>query len=293
MNLPNDDRELERLLHDGGGELGTLYRKLSRVEPPRRLDRNVLGEAARAVHGRAPRRQRWLVGWSSAAGIVFAAGIAWHIGHDALRNPTPAGTNLDARVQSGATYVPVGSVHAPQVAPAPVAAEVEAGSASRAAAEKARVQPAPAPAPVAAPRAFPADAMRPRAAAKSLAAPAASAVPAASTAAAAPQLESAAPAAAPAAGSMAVTSGSGAAAGSGAANLEAITATGDKRSAPATDLKRSAELRNDLRLSLGDWIRRVRWLLAQGRHEQAVESLQLLRRTHPEVELPADLQSLP
>ena len=71
-----DDRDLDKLLSDDGGEWGALYGKLSRVEPPRRLDRNVLGEAARAVHGHVPRRQRWLVGLGSAAGIVLAAGVA-------------------------------------------------------------------------------------------------------------------------------------------------------------------------------------------------------------------------
>ncbi len=77
------DRDLDDLLGDDGGRFGGLYRRLPRYEPPRRLDRAVLGEAARAVHsGKPPRRQRWIVGVGSAAGLVLAAGIAWRIGHD-------------------------------------------------------------------------------------------------------------------------------------------------------------------------------------------------------------------
>ncbi|MGN6518575.1 MAG: hypothetical protein ACTHK2_04025, partial [Dokdonella sp.] len=77
MSLPRDpDHDLERLLADDGGDLTALYRRLPKAEPPRRLDRSVLGEAARAVRGHTPRRQRWLVGVGSAAGVVLAAGIA-------------------------------------------------------------------------------------------------------------------------------------------------------------------------------------------------------------------------
>ncbi len=85
MNLPHEpERDLDRLLGEGGGELGSLYRRLPRVEPPRRLDRNVLGQAARAVRGTTPRRHRWLVGFGSAAGVVLAAGVAWQIGQEVL-----------------------------------------------------------------------------------------------------------------------------------------------------------------------------------------------------------------
>ncbi|HEY0178003.1 MAG TPA: hypothetical protein VGC30_00030, partial [Dokdonella sp.] len=69
---PPDDA-LERLLEDGGGELGALYRRLPRAEPPRRLDRSVLGDAARAVRGARPRRHRWLVALGTTAGVALAA----------------------------------------------------------------------------------------------------------------------------------------------------------------------------------------------------------------------------
>src|SRR5689334_19200436 len=85
MNIRDPDRDVDDLLGDDGGEMGKLYRRLPRYEPPRRLDRAVLGEAARAVHsGKPPRRQRWVVGLGSAAGLVLAAGIAWRVGHDVM-----------------------------------------------------------------------------------------------------------------------------------------------------------------------------------------------------------------
>lgn len=80
MTIRND-RDLEKLLADDAGELGALYRKLPRLEPARRLDRNVLAEASRAVHGR-PRGTRWLLGAGTAAGVLLAAGIAWRVNVD-------------------------------------------------------------------------------------------------------------------------------------------------------------------------------------------------------------------
>ncbi|MEP6880381.1 MAG: hypothetical protein ABI866_00240, partial [Dokdonella sp.] len=77
----NPEQDLQRLLDDDGGEFGAIYKRLSRPEPPRRLDRVVIANAARALHGgRAPTAQRWWLGLGSAAGIVLAAGIAWQVG---------------------------------------------------------------------------------------------------------------------------------------------------------------------------------------------------------------------
>ena len=77
MNTRND-RDLDELLSDDAGRIGATYRKLSKVEPPRRLDRNVLAEASRAVLGR-PRSSLWLLGIGTAAGVLLAAGIAWRV----------------------------------------------------------------------------------------------------------------------------------------------------------------------------------------------------------------------
>ncbi|MEO7916290.1 MAG: hypothetical protein ABIR16_01500 [Dokdonella sp.] len=76
-----NDRDLDDLLGEDSGRVGALYRKLSRSDPPRRLDRNVIAEASRAVHGR-PRGPRWLLGVGAAAGVLLAAGIAWRVNHD-------------------------------------------------------------------------------------------------------------------------------------------------------------------------------------------------------------------
>ncbi len=293
MTATDHDRDLEHLLRDDGGEWGALYRKLSRVEPPRRLDRNVLGEAARAVHGRAPRRQRWLVGLSSAAGVVFAAGIAWHIGHDALRNPTLPAPPTASRPQSDARYVPVEAIHHQARESETAAAPAPAPPAMPSAAVPA---PAPPPAPAAparSPEPFPkAEVAKAAPRQKPAAAPAApvrgaAVSPAASVPPAAPP-ESVAPAL------EAVIVGADATIERGAAAAAAPTTTPRDQSgaSTATQLLRSAELRNDMRLAPADWIRRIRWLLEQGRREQAVESLQLLRRVHPDLALPADLQAL-
>lgn len=296
MTATDHDRDLEHLLRDDGGEWGALYRKLSRVEPPRRLDRNVLGEAARAVHGRAPRRQRWLVGLSSAAGVVFAAGIAWHIGHDALRNPTLPAPPTASRPQSDARYVPVEAIHTQGREAESAAAPAPATPAMSSAAVPA---PAPPPAPAAparSPEPFP-KAEAARSTQKAAATPTVSArgaamSPAASVAPAAP-LEQAAPAMEEVVVGADAISERGAAAASAAAAAAATTTPRDEAGAStATQLLRSAELRNDMRLAPADWIRRIRWLLEQGRREQAVESLQLLRRVHPDLALPADLQAL-
>lgn len=79
-----NDRDLDNLLGDNTGQIGAAYRKLSRAEPPRRLDRNVLAEATRAVHGR-PRSSIWLLGAGTAAGVLLAAGIAWRVNHDMVQ----------------------------------------------------------------------------------------------------------------------------------------------------------------------------------------------------------------
>lgn len=79
-----NDRDLGDLLGADAGRIGAAYRKLSKMEPPRRLDRNVLAEASRAVHGR-PRASRWLLGIGTAAGVLLAGGIAWRVNHDMLR----------------------------------------------------------------------------------------------------------------------------------------------------------------------------------------------------------------
>ena len=98
MTAHDPERDVDELLGKDGGEIGHLYRRLPRYEPPRRLDRAVLGEAARAVHsGKPPRRQRWIVGYvgSAVRAWSLAAGIAWRIGHDAM-SPSDNGGGHEA-----------------------------------------------------------------------------------------------------------------------------------------------------------------------------------------------------
>lgn len=290
MTLPDHDRDLERLLEGDGGEIGALYRKLSRVEPPRRLDRNVLGEAARAVRGRAPRSQRWLLGLASGAGFVFAAGIAWHIGHDAMNQPGTTAIPITApAVKQGPGYVPVRPLSEPAREAAP---DVPADAAMRVP-PPAAMRPA---APVAKPAAPRKREEQAAAAAHAAATPApspplaqpfpesskaTSAAPPPAPAAAAP-----APATAPALESLVV---------SGGASRQQDTPAADQSQEQVVSpefLKRSAQLRNDARLAPDAWIRHIRYLLQEGRREQAIESLALFRRMHPEVELPDELKSL-
>lgn len=274
MNTP-DDRDLEKLLSDDGGEWGALYRKLSRVEPPRRLDRNVLDEAARAVRGHVPRRQRWLVGIGSTAGLVLAAGIAWHVGHQSMPTSSTPMQQAPAASAPQRHYVPV----------------LPLDESTRRAAPKAdaALEPVPSPAPPAA------VAAKPRAPAQ----PQSGATPQASA-----KLEMRKPAA-PAAPPPVPASESMQAPAADAAidtNAKAASAPASESESPATPerrrvtspeaLTRSAELHNDARLAPDAWIRRIQWLLEQDRRDQALESLRLLRRTHPDVELPDDLQEL-
>jgi hypothetical protein len=283
------DEELERLLAEDGGELGALYRRLPRVEPPRRLDRSVLGEAARAVHGTRPRRQRWLVGLGSAAGLVLAAGIAWHVGHEPLRQPS------QAPAHGTPSYVPVQPIDAP-------ARRREAAPTFELA------PPAPAPAASAPPKPASADEAKAARAARPTAEHAPAAQRSATPPAAPPPMTAPEP---PAPAALAVpsiqASPQEAAAQTGAKATSADSASeSEALSKPATDAapkKRersagapapssSAELRRDTQLAPELWLARIEQLLRQGRRQQAVESLQLFRRAHPDWQLPEELRAL-
>ncbi|MEZ5462195.1 hypothetical protein [Dokdonella sp.] len=106
------EQELQRLLDEDRGEFGAIYGRLSRPEPPRRLDRIILADAARAVHGRrTPRAHRWTLALGSAAGVVLAAGIAWQVGRQMQSHESmPEGSRAiqDARV------VPVEAITEPR-----------------------------------------------------------------------------------------------------------------------------------------------------------------------------------
>ena len=281
MSARDQDRDLERLLADDGGELGALYRRLPRAEPPRRLDRSVLGEAARAVHGYTPRRQRWLFGIGSAAGVVLAAGLAWHVGQDALRRenelPSPAAT---VPATTRPTFVPV----APISESARQRARAEAQTLQEQA--PAAAAPTPKPAPLR-------KAEDKRKAATPLVRPPpppppAPPPPAAATAA---RTAEAFPAEAEREQDAAARAG-------GVAGLAAQDAAGaDKveprrraNAAPAPST--SVELRRDMQLDPDTWLAHIEELLRQGRRQQAIESLRLFRNAHPRHALPDRLRAL-
>lgn len=290
MSTRKLDEALDRLLADDrGGELGALYRRLPRAEPPRRLDRNVLNEAARAVHGRRPRRQRWLVGFGSAAGLVLAAGVAWHVGHEALHQQE------HEAVRGAPTYVPVQPIEAPArnrresapatdtaasaapAAPPLGAAEQGKARAAKPVAEKAApprvTTPAPAPPPPPPPAAA-----EPQPMLQSAPAPAATKA----ERRAEPTPVDSAAASADSAQEREIESKQAADVAAPAARAH----TG--MPAPSS----SVELRRDTQLAPEAWLARIEQLLRQGRRQQAIESLQLFRRMHPDWQLSEELRAL-
>lgn len=286
------DYDLERLLEPDQGEFGALYHRLSRSEPPRRLDRTVLAEAARAVHSaRAPRSQRWLVGLGSAAGLVMAAGIAWQVGGQ-IENRDAARVN-EAQAPAKSRVI---SVQAINEASPPAAAPVLQESAP-----KAEEEPKPA-----------ADATAKRKPAPALPAPA----PPPPQVLSAPRVPTAAPAeiqssepVADAAERMQTSSTlrnrleknetEGSAADSETSDRAAASAMQEKSAsrqqitpsrAPAPSS--SAQLRRNMRLAPQDWLAEIERLKREGHRQQAIENLLLFRRQYPDWALSDDLRKL-
>ena len=294
MSSHEPGRDVDDLLRDGGGEIGGLYRRLPRYEPPRRLDRAVLGEAARAVHsGRPPRRQRWILGVGSAAGIVLAAGMAWRIGHDAMdRNEAGSAT-------SAPRVVPVQPIsEAPRAKNEPPAPPAESDTGQLA--EK-RAQDAAA-ANQATQDELKSVARRAKTAAGKPAAPAASPLRKSAKPSPAPAV-SAPPEAFPSAGERqrgetkdlekSRVGGAAPAPSSAGAYKRADKESSVERGlASPTPPSGSVELQRDMQLAPEDWLAHVRELVHQGREQQAAESLRLFRQSHPDWQIPDDLKRL-
>ncbi|MEO5624869.1 MAG: hypothetical protein ABIQ70_02530 [Dokdonella sp.] len=291
MSLPRDpERDLERLLDNDGGDLGDLYRRLPRAEPPRRLDRSVLGEAARAVHGYTPRRHRWLVGFGSAAGIVLAAGVAWQVGQKALQQPQDG-------FRSSPIVVPVQPISESSLRKRERANAAQNAAATAAPAAEMEPAAAPPPAPAKpslarkpAPKAAPAaDAVR------EFSPPPAAAPPPPPQATAFPAEVQRAVSAAPAdsaAGSVAPKDDElKAKQASGGAMLDKAASNSARSTAPSAP-SASVELRRDMQLSPDDWLAHIRQLLHQGRRQQAADSLRLFRRVHPDLPVSTELRAL-
>jgi hypothetical protein len=278
-------RDPDELLKDGGGEVGDLYRRLPRYEPPRRLDRAVLNEAARAVlSGRPPRRQRWIVGIGSAAGLVLAAGLAWRIGHEPMGAsdavaPTAAPRVVPVQPIDESTRArrdtPAREEIAPKPAEAPPSAEQRsapaAGNERQKASRKQRAEHKPPP-PV------PMQAEEP---------------PPAPPAAAAPQPFSANEQEVGQAKDAEKSESASDAAGRASSGLVTKPVTSTKmRPLSPTVPSSSVELQRDMQLAPADWLAHIRDLMRQGRRQQAIESLRLFVRAHPDERVPADLREL-
>ncbi|RYD16772.1 MAG: hypothetical protein EOP90_02030 [Lysobacteraceae bacterium] len=281
MNRPRDEHDLERLLGDDHGEFGTLYRRLARSEPPRRLDRAVLGEAARAVRGRAPRVQRWLVGLGSAAGIVLAAGIAWRVGQEAAMQPSTPPLHAPESIE----IVPVQPIVERGRAPAGAAARADQAAAAPATAQAAADAGSPPREVVAAKRAAratpPAKPAEPPPPSPIVEQPPAAPMPF-------PQTRQDAGAADSASGFR----NERAQPAEEKAEAEQLREPERLRARAAPAPSASVQLRRDQQLEPTEWLAHVRELLRDGRRQQASESLRLFHRTHPRHEVPADLRHL-
>jgi hypothetical protein len=294
MNIRDPERDPDDLLRDDGGEMGGLYRRLPRYEPPRRLDRAVLGEAARAVHsGKPPRRQRWVVGLGSAAGLVLAAGIAWRVGYDAMNRSEVALPTAAPRV------VPVEPISEParakrEDAPAQQA-ESDASRTEQSAADRAVGNVSSADELKQAPRKT-AKASKP-AAPPAVASPAPSELGSARQAPPPPQAFPDAARQREQAKDRENSRGGVAPATRAATDsrpaLEKNAAAGAARALSSpTPPSGSVELQRDVQLAPQDWLAHIRQLEQQGRRQQAIESLSLFRRSHPDWTIPDDLRDL-
>ncbi|MEX1827640.1 hypothetical protein [Luteibacter sp. CQ10] len=141
---PSDDLPDER-------ELATLYARLPRVEPSPELDAAV---RAAAMHAQPRRRSRWPLAIGSAAVLVLAVGMGWHLGHEPVM--PPAARTLPPPPAQGAVTRDTARGVEPPSSPSPVldeAAPPPPPMAARKSARPQRIESAPAPSPAAPPAA--------------------------------------------------------------------------------------------------------------------------------------------
>jgi hypothetical protein len=123
------EREFEAFLAGEESELARLYRRLPQSEPDARLDAAVLNLARAAVEPQRVnalrhanvrhRRPLWLVGLSSAAGVVLAAGIAWQMRSGFNERNLPALSESPA-ARAERDVIPISAITPPDE-PAPAA----------------------------------------------------------------------------------------------------------------------------------------------------------------------------
>ncbi|HMM68567.1 MAG TPA: hypothetical protein PKC03_16660 [Dokdonella sp.] len=294
------ERDLERLLDPDAGEFGAIYRRLSRPEPPRRLDRVVLAQAARAIHGnRAPRAQRWMLGLGSAAGLVLAAGIAWQVGRQLeTRDSLPAGA-ADTR---GSTVIPVQPIaESARLQKSGKDASLEdkeniattQADEPKAALKARRQAPGQPPAPAVAPPPPAAPMARKVERASAPEEPATLSAPAEAEAFPAREDSARDGAVAGASGELgserrAEPSGAGAADAMQAPPAAKADAPQSRAPAPTT----SIQLRQNMHLPPEEWLAEIVRLKREGHRQQAIENLRLFRRMHPDWRLPDELLRL-
>jgi Meckel syndrome type 1 protein len=130
-------------------ELATLYARLPRVEPSPELDAAVHAAAMRA---QPRRRSRWPLAIGSAAVLVLAVGMGWHLGREPVM--PPAARSLPPPPAQG-TVTP-DAIRVVEPPPSPVLDEAAPPStpmAVRKSARTQRIESAPAPSPAAPPAA--------------------------------------------------------------------------------------------------------------------------------------------
>ncbi len=296
MNKHRDpEQDLQRLLDDDGGDFGAIYKRLSHPEPPRRVDRVVIANAARAIRGdRARPGQRWLLGLGSAAGLVLAAGIAWQVGKQIESQEAQTGPEHSHR--SMISVEPITESARAQKSVAPEADAVMADkemSAAAPAKQESKPQArkrmmSPPPAPAAAPP--PAPAPPPPIEQKAMEAAPAPAMSAADEAQAFPEKKDnlSSEAASAAAGELRSERQDQAA--GNAATMSAPKTAVEQSRAPSPNS--SVKLRQNMRLAPQDWLAEIVRLKNAGRQQEAVENLRLFRRMHPDWQLSDELRRL-
>ncbi|TDR40747.1 hypothetical protein DFR29_11261 [Tahibacter aquaticus] len=133
------EREFEAFLAGEESELARLYRRLPQAEPDAKLDAAVLNLARTAVEpqrvnalrhaNQRHRRPWWLVGLSSAAGLVLAAGIAWQM-QGMQQGPAEALRAPASTAQAERDVIPITAITTPEPLPAVALPPAEAAVAS-------------------------------------------------------------------------------------------------------------------------------------------------------------------
>lgn len=296
MNKRHDpEQDLQRLLDDDGGEFGAIYKRLSHPEPPSRLDRVVIANAARAVRdGRARPGRRWLLGLGSAAGLVLAAGIAWQVGKQI--ESQEAQTGLDRSHQSVISVEPISESPRLQKSAPPETDAVMVDKEMPAAAPPVRQESkpqarkrmmSPPPAPAAAPP--PAPAPPPPVEQRAMEVQPTPAMSAADEAQAFPEKKDSLSSEAASAAAADLRSERRDQAAGNAAVMSAPKAAEQSR-APSPNS--SIKLRQNMRLAPQDWLAEIVRLKNLGRRQEAIENLRLFRRMHPDWQLSDELRRL-